>query len=52
MKKFKFEIQNCINVEIESDCKENARREIIDNLKDYAEQMVDSSCYVSEGVEE
>jgi hypothetical protein len=48
---FRFEIQNCINVEIESNNKEDARIQIINNLDDYADQMVDGSCYVSDGVE-
>ena len=49
--KFKFEIQNCIQVEVEADNKEDARMKIIENLDDYADEMVDGSCYVSNGEE-
>lgn len=48
---FKFEIQNCIEVEIEGDNVEEARTALIDSLDDYAELMVDPSCYVSDGEE-
>lgn len=51
MVKFKFEIQNCIRVEVEADNKEDARMQIIDNLSDYADEMVGASCYVSDGEE-
>jgi len=52
MSKFRFEIQNCIDVEVEASNKEDARMQIINNLNNYADQMVDGSCYVSDGVEE
>lgn len=51
MVKFKFQIQNCIDVEVDADNKEDARMIVIENIGDYAEQMVDSSCYVSDGKE-
>lgn len=51
MKKFRFEIQNCINFIIEADSKEEARMQIVNNLKDFADMMVDGSCYVSDGYE-
>lgn len=51
MKKFRFEIQSCIDVEIEANNKEDARMKIINNIKDYADEMVSPSCYVSNGVE-
>jgi len=51
MPKFKFEIQNCIQVEAEGEDSEEARLKIIQNLDDYGDQMVDGSCYVSDGVE-
>lgn len=51
MKKFKFEIQNCINVTVEAKDKESARMKVINNLEDYADQMVDGDCYISEGTE-
>ena len=50
MAKFKFQIQNCIDVEIEADNKEEARMQIIDNIKEYADQMANSST-VSDGEE-
>jgi len=49
--KYKFEIQNLITVEIEANNSEDARMKLIDSLDDYAEQMVDGSCYVSDGTE-
>lgn len=51
MKTYKFEIQSCIEVEAEAESKEEARLQIIDNLKQYADQMIGSDCYVSDGVE-
>jgi len=51
MKKYKFEIQNCINVEIEGTDKDDARIRLIDNLEDYGDEMVDGNCYVSDGEE-
>ena len=50
-KKFRFDIQNCIQVEIDAETAEEARMFIIDNLSDYADDMVDGSCIVSDGVE-
>ena len=51
MPKYRFEMQNCIDIEIEADNKDEARMKIIENMKDYADQMVDGSCYVSDGEE-
>ena len=51
-KKFRFEIQNCIEVIVEGTNVERARIQLIDNLRDYADSMVDGSAYVSNGVEE
>lgn len=50
-KKFLFEIQNCIEVVIEDKDVEAARMQLIDNLRDYADRMVEGSAYVSDGVE-
>lgn len=50
-KTFKFEVQNCICVDVEGDSRESARMWLINNLRDYAFDMVDGSCYVSEGDE-
>ena len=49
MSKYRFEIQNCIKVEIEAENADEARMKIIDNLDDYADDMLDGSCYVSDG---
>ena len=51
MKRFKFEIQECIQVEVRAPTKEEARQELINNLSDYAKDMVSPSCYVSDGEE-
>jgi len=51
MKKYRFEIQNCIDVEVEAENREEARMHLVDNTMDYAEEMCDSSCYISDGVE-
>lgn len=51
MKTYRFEIQNCIDVEIEAENVEEARMYLVENTEDYAERMVDSSCYISNGVE-
>lgn len=51
MAKFKFEIQNCLQIVINARNKEEARMQIIDNLRDYANQMVNCECYVSDGEE-
>jgi len=51
MKKFKFEIQNCITVEIEANNKEEARMIIVKNTYDYSDEMLGGSCYVSDGEE-
>ncbi len=46
--KYKFQIQNCIDVEIEAENKDEARIKIIDNLTDYADELI-NNCYVSDG---
>lgn len=51
MTKFKFEIQNCITTVIEAENVEEARMLIINNLDDFADEMISSSCYVSDGKE-
>ena len=50
MKKFRFEIQNCIQVTIEGENAREARISLIDTLEEYGDEMVNSS-YVSDGVE-
>lgn len=52
IKTFRFEIQNCIEVYSRGKDKEDARMRLINNLNQYAEQMVDGNCYVSDGEEE
>ncbi len=51
MTKYIFEIQSCIEVEADGETAEEARIQVIDNLKQYAAEMVTSSCYVSDGRE-
>ena len=50
MKKYRFQIQNCIDVEVEAENDVEARIELIDHLDRYADQMV-ADCCVSDGVE-
>ena len=50
-KKYRFEIQNCITVDMEGEDAEDARMKIIENMEDYADEMVDGSAYVSDGEE-
>lgn len=50
IKKYKFEIQNCIKVIIEADNVEEAREIVMDNLDDYAEEFIES-CSISDGEE-
>lgn len=50
MKKYRFEMQNCINIEIEADNEIEARSEIIDHIDRYADQMI-QDCYISDGAE-
>ena len=51
MKTFIFEIQNCIKTRIMANTAEEARQNLIESLDDYGDQMVDGSCYVSNGEE-
>ncbi len=50
MKKYKFQIQKCIDVEIEAENEIEARLDIVDNISRYADEMVQDP-YVSDGVE-
>lgn len=50
MKKYRFQIQNCIDVDIEADNEIEARIEIVDHIERYAGQMVNNP-YISEGEE-
>ena len=50
MKKYRFQVQKCIDVEVEADNEVEARMDIIDHIDRYADQMV-ADCYVSDGVE-
>lgn len=50
MKRYRFEIQKCINVEVDAETVEEARAGVIDNLAIYADEMIVDP-YVSEGVE-
>lgn len=51
LRTFRFEIQNCIKVEITAISAEEARIYLIENLSDYAHEMCNASCYVSDGEE-
>lgn len=51
MSKFRFQIQNCIDVVIEADNKEDARMQLVENTDDYADEMLGASCYISDGEE-
>jgi hypothetical protein len=51
MKTYKFEIQNCIEVEVVADSKEDARQWLVNNKQNYADDMVDNSCWISNGEE-
>lgn len=51
MAKFRFQIQNCIDVEVEADNVDDARIWLVENTDDYAEEMLGGSCYISDGVE-
>ncbi len=50
MAKYRFQIQNCIDVEIEAGNEIEARFEIVDTINRYADEMVQDP-YVSDGVE-
>lgn len=51
MKKFRFQIQNCIDVIVEAETVEEARMELVENTEDYADEMLGASCYISDGEE-
>jgi len=51
MTTYRFEIQNCIQVEVEAENKENARQWLVNNKQNYADDMVDNSCWISDGEE-
>lgn len=48
---FEFEIQNCIKVRVTGETAEDSRMYVINHLDDYADEMVDGNCYVSDGKE-
>lgn len=50
MRKYRFQIQKCIDVEIEADNEIEARIEIIDHIDKYADLMVNDP-YISDGEE-
>lgn len=50
MKKFKFEVQSLINVEIEADNVDEARTELVMDKDMYASELVENCC-ISEGEE-
>lgn len=50
MKKFKFEVQSLIKVEIEAEELGDAFNELLANLESYGSQLVDK-CNISDGEE-
>ena len=50
MNRYRFQIQSCIDVEVKGDTAEQARHELINNLTNYADEMISPATYVSEGV--
>ena len=51
MTRYKFEIQNCIEIVIEGESKEEARNYLVNNPDCYSEDMCGSSCFISDGQE-
>ena len=51
MTRYKFEIQNCIEIVIEGESKEEARDYLVNNPDCYSEDMCGSSCFISDGQE-
>jgi hypothetical protein len=45
---FKYEIQNCISVEIDARTAEDGRMELIENIDEYADSMI-ADCCISDG---
>ena len=48
MSTYEFEIQSCINVDVDGDDAEDARRNLTDSLADYANEMIED-CSISDG---
>ena len=51
MKKFRFEIQNCITVDVIDVNKESARMSLIENEDLYQKELSKDNVYISEGIE-
>ena len=51
MVKYRIEIQNCISVQVEAENPEEARIKVIDNLKDYSDEMLNGDCLVGDAIE-
>lgn len=51
MKKFRFQISNCIDVEVEAETVEEARMDLVVNTMEYADEMLGGSCCISDGEE-
>lgn len=49
-KTYRFEIQNCIKVDVEAEDNEEARADLINNLNNYKDDMI-SDCVISDGEE-
>ena len=50
MKKYVFEIQNCVKAFAWGDTKEEARQNLLNDIDNYSSEMLDN-CYVSDGEE-
>jgi len=51
MGRYKFEIQNCIEVIINGESPEEARDYLVNNTDIYSDEMLRGSCYISDGIE-
>ena len=51
MPTYKFELQNCIEIEMDGKDAEEARMKLVDSLSDYADEMVGADAYLSDGEE-
>ena len=49
-KTYRFEIQNCIKVDVKADNNEEARMDLINNLHKHADEMI-NDCVISDGEE-
>lgn len=48
MDKYMFEIQNCINIDVDANNAEEARKKLINNPSLYQDELI-KDCYISDG---